>query len=716
MGMNRSIVKNSIIPLLFLLFLIPVVSQAQEPEEEVLYNAGEITFGTTFNELSIIAEEEGKVKVIVHLDVPFTPEGFFDSDSIDDQRVAIKAVQEALLGELTTFLPTEDDPYSFKYIPSIAMTVDEDTLEFLQTSPLVLSISEDIALFPALNNSLSVIGADNAWDMGFSGQGQTVAVLDTGVENSHTMLSGKVVDEACFSTQSPPTSTTLCPNGSNEQFGPGAAAPCAGICSHGTHVASTAAGGEIFSGPVSYQGVAKDATVIGIQVFSKFSSSSQCNPWPAPCVKTYNSDQLKGLEYVYDLRTTYDISSVNLSLGGGQFFSTCDTYDIDYKNMVDLLRSVDIVTIAASGNSQYTNSMGFPACISNIISVGATDNTDAVVYFSNNANFLDLMAPGNSIRAAVPGDNLGYKSGTSMATPHVAGAWAVMKSAVPTASIQEVLNSFKNTAIDVVDNRPGASGLIYKRIQLDTAICDLNPTPCIIIQPQGFDISSNPNSLSMPKGGSDSATITVTQFGGFSGTVDLSALESSDPDIDTSFSPNQVTLGSSTPSQTSTLTVTSTGDSGTYSAEVKGLSGAVSERTSAVVDPIEVGCLIATAAFGSDLSPQVQLLRETRDNVLLETNSGSSFMRGFNAFYYSFSPTVAQWERDSPVFKEMVKAAITPLITSLSILNYVDINSEFEVVGYGIGVILLNIGMYFALPIFAVMRIKQYVVDSKKIA
>jgi hypothetical protein len=111
------------------------------------------------------------------------------------------------------------------------------------------------------------------------------------------------------------------------------------------------------------------------------------------------------------------------------------------------------------------------------------------------------------------------------------------------------------------------------------------------------------------------------------------------------------------------------------------------------------GCLIATAAFGSELAPQVQQLRELRDNYLMKTESGTSFMTGFNQFYYSFSPTIADWERQNPVFKEAVKIGITPLLTSLSILNYVDMDSEAEVLGYGIILILMNIGMYIVAPI-----------------
>lgn len=119
------------------------------------------------------------------------------------------------------------------------------------------------------------------------------------------------------------------------------------------------------------------------------------------------------------------------------------------------------------------------------------------------------------------------------------------------------------------------------------------------------------------------------------------------------------------------------------------------------------GCLIATAAFGSELAPQIQQLRETRDNVLLSTQSGTTFMTGFNQFYYTFSPTVADWERENPVFKEIVRASITPLIATLSILNYIPIHSEAEMLVYGIGIIALNVGMYFVAPAAVIVKLKH---------
>ena len=119
------------------------------------------------------------------------------------------------------------------------------------------------------------------------------------------------------------------------------------------------------------------------------------------------------------------------------------------------------------------------------------------------------------------------------------------------------------------------------------------------------------------------------------------------------------------------------------------------------------GCLIATATFGSEMAPQVQQLRELRDNSLLSTQTGTTFMAGFNQLYYSFSPTIADLERQHPAFKEAVKLAITPMISSLSILNYVDMDSEVEVLGYGISLIILNLGMYFVAPAIIIYKIRK---------
>ena len=119
------------------------------------------------------------------------------------------------------------------------------------------------------------------------------------------------------------------------------------------------------------------------------------------------------------------------------------------------------------------------------------------------------------------------------------------------------------------------------------------------------------------------------------------------------------------------------------------------------------GCLIATATYGSEISQQVQQLRELRDNQLLQTESGTAFMGIFNGIYYSFSPTIADYERENPHFKEAVKIAITPMISTLSLMENAE--SESEVLGIGISVIALNLGMYLAVPAIVVIGIRKAV-------
>ena len=126
-----------------------------------------------------------------------------------------------------------------------------------------------------------------------------------------------------------------------------------------------------------------------------------------------------------------------------------------------------------------------------------------------------------------------------------------------------------------------------------------------------------------------------------------------------------------------------------------------------VIDEDGGGCLIATATYGTELAPQVQQLRQLRDNSLLQTESGTNFMNLFNQVYYSFSPIIADYERENPIFREMVKIAITPMISSLSILNYVEMNSEESVLGYGISLIVLNLTMYVGIPASVIIGIKK---------
>jgi titin len=220
---------------------------------------------------------------------------------------------------------------------------------------------------------------------------------------------------------------------------------------------------------VTFSGVAKDANIIAIQVFSQFNSASDCGG-TAPCVAAYTSDIISGLQRVYALRNTYSIASANLSLGGGSYTSNCDSSDAATKSVIDLLRGANIATVIASGNESTKNAISSPGCISTAISVGATlDTANTVASYSNSASFLNLLAPGSGITSSVPGGGYAAWAGTSMATPHVAGTWAVLKQKSPTSTVTEILNALTSTGVSVNDT----NSIAKPRIQIDTALANI---------------------------------------------------------------------------------------------------------------------------------------------------------------------------------------------------------------------------------------------------
>ncbi|MCG6966469.1 MAG: S8 family serine peptidase [Chromatiaceae bacterium] len=364
----------------------------------------------------------------------------------------------------------------FKRIPFLAMEVDQQALDDLLRDSEVASVEEDRIHFPLLASSSAVIGDDDLAARGFTGSGMAVAVLDSGVDTTHAFLNSAVVSEACFSTTyAPHNATSLCPDGSDEQIGTGAGINCnTGLsgCDHGTHVAGIAAGNGA-SGGTSYSGIARDANVIAIQVFSRFDDGS------GPYIAAYTSDIVAGLSRVLELSEDptlgAQIVAANLSLGGGFHTSAiaCDNSNPSTKAVIDQLRAAGIATVVAAGNDSNATGMSAPGCISSAISVGATLDSDAVAGFSNSASWLSLFAPGVSIDSSVPGGGYARKSGTSMATPHVTGALAAVRAAAlalrpgPLPTLEETLASLSNMGVPVADSRNGA---VVPRIQLDAAI------------------------------------------------------------------------------------------------------------------------------------------------------------------------------------------------------------------------------------------------------
>jgi subtilisin family serine protease len=356
---------------------------------------------------------------------------------------------------------------NFRYTPQLALTVDKAALDSLINSDYIRTVSEDVPVPHTLDLSVPRIGGPTVWDTyGYTGAGVYLAILDTGVDKTHPFLNGAVVSEACYSstgTGSGYTYESVCPGAVTESTEEGSALPYAGACAnamgecnHGTHVAGIAAGRD--NG--SLAGVAKNAGIIAIQVFTLF--TDYCGSGEK-CALTWTSDQIRGLERVYELRNTYNIASVNMSLGGGQYYENCDTDT--RKASIDNLRSAGIATIISSGNSYYKDSMGAPGCISTAVSVGATTDGDTVADYSNSVSFLGLLAPGSSINSSIPGGTYASWNGTSMAAPHVTGTWALLKQANPSATIDQILNALQTTGVSITDT----NGIAKPRIQVDAA-------------------------------------------------------------------------------------------------------------------------------------------------------------------------------------------------------------------------------------------------------
>ncbi len=368
--------------------------------------------------------------------------------------------------------------------PALAMYLTRAEMEKLADDSMVRNIYTDRLSRPSLNESTVLIGAPVVWAAGSDGADFAVAVLDTGSSHDHTMMTGKVVGSACFSTtDAGQNAVSFCPDGSNAQLGLPAGTNCPvddpattgtteGVngCFHGTHVAATAMGSIFTDGAGNtVEGVARGANLVAIQVFTKFTDSDDCDG-DAPCILSFGSDQQAGLDFVLDNAATMKIASANMSLGGGEFPNTCDGSQAVMKSLIDQLRAAGVATVIAAGNEGFTNAVSSPGCISTAVTVGATSKQDVVAGFSNSSPMVDLLAPGVSIRAAYPHvGGTSYStgsSGTSMATPHVAGAFALLKSANPTATVQEIEDALKATGKPVLDTK----NQLYKpRIRVDLA-------------------------------------------------------------------------------------------------------------------------------------------------------------------------------------------------------------------------------------------------------
>lgn len=462
--------------LLFVLMAVLSLAPAAAAERSLLSPlAAGATLSTTptasagLRDLQLQAAAQGRVKVIVGLRVPFAPEGTLSASERLAQRQEISAAALTVRSRFAGAIKSRPAAVrSYSSLPFIALEVTPQELATLAADPGVISIDQNLKFRPNLAESAALVRAPEAWAAGYGGAGQTIAIVDTGIDKDHPFLAGKVVSEACFSTGG------FCPGGTTTSTAPDSGRPCplTEDCAHGTHVAGIAAG----NGP-SASGIARDANLMSMMVFSP-------DPDDPGHAAAYASDILAALNRVLELRGSFAIPAVNISIGGGRFTRTCDSAGRSLAAAVANLRSAGIATVIASGNEGYRNAMSFPACLSKAVSVGAVSDsdwgpcgdgrptaTDTVTCYSNGASFLSLLAPGSKITSSVPGGGYDSWDGTSMAAPHVAGAWAVMRQKHPNAPVSEVLAAFQASGKPVADTRVATRRPIVKaRIDVAAAL------------------------------------------------------------------------------------------------------------------------------------------------------------------------------------------------------------------------------------------------------
>ena len=416
-------------------------------------------------------DASGQARVIVRMQDASHVTKWETAKSTTEQRAAVRSMRLNFDAALIEQGLTVDR--SFSSLPFVGVELDQEGLgallalsEVADVYPVTIERKGQTREKPNLLSSVPSIDLTDAWALGYEGEGNTVAVIDGGFDTDHEMLSDKVVGEACFSATFGTDTFSQCPGGVTPLIATGAASNCpsgSDRCGHGTHVASIAVGND-----GSNFGVARKAQFMPIDVFSEVTDEEVCSPNPAPCELTDSLAVLDALNYINENAEEFNVVAVNLSLGGGENTGPCDS---DPRAVVvDMLREKGVLTAAAAGNEAYNDAINAPGCISSVLSVGATNDGTSIASFSNFSPLMDLVAPGVSIRAARAGGGLVTRSGTSMSTPHVAGAVAVIRSAFPEATADEIEGAIKSSGFSA--SKIGQNAEI-PRIQVNQTILTL---------------------------------------------------------------------------------------------------------------------------------------------------------------------------------------------------------------------------------------------------
>lgn len=432
-------------------------------------------------ELMNLAAAPGGVRVLVTLntDVDTSANGPL---SEGERRTAVASARSAFEHSMSGFNARPLRTYDA--FPIEVINVDQAALTAVLNLAGVRGVQADHVNHPLDNGSDAVMNVPTAWASGFYGADEVVAVLDSGVQESHPFLSMNGTSartiaalEGCFSGVGGAVTgvTSLCPGGVYSETGDpsgnrdGANCdPSIGGCEHGTHVAGIAAGDGTYVGGNNENGVAVQAALMPIQVYSCSDTGSGC------AIGAFDSDIIAALGWVHDraVNSTYRIAAANLSLGmaGSHYTTNCDDAATAYKAAIDTLRNVDsIATVISAGNDAFTDGVDYPACISSAVTVAATDNSDSVMPYSDAAPFVTFYAPGETVYSSIPTNSYGYLSGTSMSAPQVAGALAIVQAKFGHQyTVAQAVNLLQKTGKPIT-----ANGYTLSRIDVGAAVDDI---------------------------------------------------------------------------------------------------------------------------------------------------------------------------------------------------------------------------------------------------
>lgn len=466
------------------------VSQARPAPEDDAGRRG-AAFATV-DEIVAEIDEHGEAAVLVSLALDVAPSAS-NRAHLDRLRRSVAASQGRLLGALANagdFAHSREHAAvmirrQFEHVPAFAVTVrNRGALQRIVAHPAVVGVQLDTGGTGMLGDSVPFIEADLRHALGNDGDGVTVAVLDTGADLDHPDLVDDILaDQACFGDDNGAIDGVgFCPNGSDRQTGAGSAEDDAG---HGTHVTGIVTS----AGTVSSPGAAPGAEIVSIKVTDDCSFSG--------CFYAF-SEIVAAWDWIIANNATLGIEVMNMSFGTGtQYAGDCDTTFPAAATAITTLRTMGVIAFASAGNNGGTL-MGAPACLSDVVSVGATDNADNVTNFSDSNASTDIFAPGSNVTSLAIGGGTTPASGTSMASPHAAACAALLIENGDATTPAAIETRLETSPFQVTD----AAGLTFPRIDCSP---EGDPPDADIGGPyttdEGTDVTLDASGSSDPEGG-----------------------------------------------------------------------------------------------------------------------------------------------------------------------------------------------------------------------